>query len=61
MSNLDKFKGKSVSVKGTGATGIIKEVIPGKGTSGVRAVTYLVELSDGQELKLRPDEITFNT
>jgi hypothetical protein len=56
MSGIPNFTGKKVSLKSTGATGVIKEIHVSR-PKGVVAVTFLIELDGGVEVKCRPDEI----
>lgn len=57
MSVIPNFTGRKVSIKSTGATGVIKQTDITR-PKGVIAVVFVVELDGGGiELRLRPDEV----
>jgi hypothetical protein len=56
MSVIPNFTGRKVSIKSTKATGVIKETNIAR-PKGIVAVVFVIQIDDGVEVKLRPDEV----
>jgi hypothetical protein len=57
MSAIPNYTGKKVSIKSTGAIGVIKESHMSKSKQGVLTIIFQIELETGIELRLRPHEV----
>lgn len=54
--NLEKYKGKKATIKSTGVTGTISNVIPRKGNPGI-SIRFIVVDDDSKQYELMPHEI----
>jgi hypothetical protein len=57
MQAISNYTGRNVSIKSTGAEGVIKETKTRKNVRGVLTVFFIIQVEGGPDVTCRPDQV----